>query len=378
MSGRSTSEHSNSSIFTPSVYTSSDSLDNSSDALDSLDFNDLNTDLHLISALISTESHRQKLRYDLPKIIDNYLSLLTIIKHIKEKSGSSQQINRIVFVGVISFPLILENVVNEFIVEIVISFTYHNQTYYLIHLGLSRGSCSRHSNKETIEKDLSFLSNISSSPRYRPLRTEEMVNFLRNQNVEMILKLVLITPQNIQEYYPQIVQLVNTTYRKKQPQMALFIQETCGKYLYAGLVNQNNQLMTLNGFKTHEYDFLKIGELFASLTTDQYKGFSIISTRMLLEYIHNKRIEVDLIITFSRLGHVMKRNRRLGMIINPKFLLPLDECFYQTKDVRNHVMIDGKALESRTVAFIPNLLQFYLQIQPFERDSVVIHRESPR
>ena len=315
MSGRSTPDHSS---FVDSSFnlssSSVDSLNSSSDNLNTSGFlSDPNEDQLLIASLIGTESYREKIRYDLPKIVDNYPSLVVLLNHIKSQKQTNKKVTRIVFVGVVNFILILEDEIEGFKVEVVIPFTYYNRRYYLIHLGLSRGSRLHQSNTLALQKDLSFLTTISNSPRYRPLKTEEMTNFLRNQQIEMTLELILLNPDNIGRYYQQIVNLVDATYHKNCPQIAPFIRETCGQYIYAGLVNQDDQLLTLNGFKIHQYEFIKIGELFSSLTTNLYKGFSAVSTRMFLEHIHRSRTEVDLIITFSRLGNVMKRNRRLSV-----------------------------------------------------------------
>jgi hypothetical protein len=235
---------------------------------------------------------------------------------------SPQSVNRCVLKSISYLPYqVGENLGgSNGVIEACIPFNNKGESLYWLVIGKNSGE--RGVDYQLVETQRAFITQVCQVDRYRSQTGEDLKQaiFQLNPGVSGLV-LERITPANFLNFKEGLRRLYEVAFSDYPYDIVEVIKESCDYNFYV-VALVDGVVAAVTGAERIQVSGIQLAEVGDSAALPNLKGLGAVTKRFLLQLILERDDIPSLLFTDSRIGDVLKANRRAGFQLNPEIILP--------------------------------------------------------
>ncbi len=206
------------------------------------------------------------------------------------------------------------------VIEACIPFNNQGESLYWLVVGKNSGD--RDPDPQLIKRQRAFMIQICQCDQYCPQRAEDLRKavFRLNPGVSDLV-LERITTANFLIFEEELRRLYETAFSDYPYDIVTVIEKSCDYNFYV-VALVDGIVAAVTGAERINVSGIELAEVGDSAALPNLKGLGAVTKRFLLQLLYDQGKIPTLLFTDSRIGSVLKANRRAGFILNHGIVLP--------------------------------------------------------
>jgi len=288
-------------------------------------------------------------------IAGDEVDLLRSWVHLCQQSTLST--NRLVLKSISHLPYqVGENLLEtDGVIEACLPFNNREESLYWLVVG--KNSDQRELDYQLVERQRSFIAYVCEGEQYGPQQGDDLKEAVFRLNTG-IYNLVLerITPANFLNFEEGLRHLYEIAFSDYPYDIVEVIRDSSGYNFYV-MALVDGVVAAATGAERIQVSGVELAEVGDSAALPNLRGLGAVTKRFLLQLIFEREDIPSLFFTDSRIGDVLKANRRAGFQLNPEIILPWHTQISSSRNGGNAKKIIGSdgatfSVENMTMTYL--------------------------